>query len=160
MAPATVYGTAAVASGAPATSTRSVLGGLLAILGAALTIGGVFAGWVDLDGTTVSGWALTTGDELIKTSDPLVLGALALVAVVGGLLLFTGVARTLVRIGVILVGLAIVAITVLDWLSIASFVEDNLPSSFEATAAVGFYLAGAGGVITALGGLMPASKSS
>ena len=160
MAPATVYGTAAVASGASGTSRRSVFGGLITILGAALTLVGVFTGWVSLDGETVSGWSLTTGDELIKTSDPMVLAALAAVAVIGGLLLFAGVARTVVRIGVILIGLAIVAVTVLDWLSIASFVEDNLPTSFEATASVGFYLACAGGVITAVGGLMPASKSS
>jgi hypothetical protein len=161
MAPGAAYATgAAPAAASTATSSsKSVIGGIITIIGAALTIFGVFSGWVELGDTgTVSGWSLTEGEGLLKSNDPYLLVGLAVVALVGGLLLLVGVARTLVRIAVILLGLTIVAITVLNWLSIASFIEDNLPSSFEATAGIGFYLAIAGGVLAAIGGLIPAGK--
>ena len=37
-------------------------------------------------------------------------------------------------------------------------VTDNLPESFQASGAIGFYLAIAGGVLVAIAGLMPAKK--
>jgi hypothetical protein len=137
------------------------LGGIAGLSGGALTLAGVFSGWVTLGDTgTVSGWSLAEGEGLLESNDPYLLVALGALAVIGGLVLFTGAARTLTRVAMALVGVAIVTITALNWLSIADFVETNLPSSFEATAAVGFYLAIAGGGITALAAVMPRTKSS
>jgi hypothetical protein len=124
-----------------------------------LAIAGVFSGWVELgDLGTVSGWSLTEGEGLIKSNDPYLLVGLGAAALVGGVLLLVGVARTLVRIAVILLGLTIVGVAVLNWLSIADFIEDTQATSFEASAAIGFYLTIAGGIVAAIGGLIPGSK--
>jgi hypothetical protein len=136
-----------------------VVGGLITIVGALLAIAGVFSGWVELgDLGTVSGWSLTEGEGLIKSNDPYLLVGLGAAALVGGVLLLVGVARTLVRIAVILLGLTIVGVAVLNWLSIADFIEDTQATSFEASAAIGFYLTIAGGIVAAIGGLIPGSK--
>jgi hypothetical protein len=136
-----------------------VVGGLITIVGAVLAIAGVFSGWVELgDLGTVSGWSLTEGEGLIKSNDPYLLVGLGAAALVGGVLLLVGVARTLVRIAVILLGLTIVGVAVLNWLSIANFIEDTPATSFEASAAIGFYLTIAGGIVAAIGGLIPGSK--
>jgi hypothetical protein len=136
-----------------------VVGGLITIVGAVLAIAGVFSGWVELgDLGTVSGWSLTEGEGLIKSNDPYLLVGLGAAALVGGVLLLVGVARTLVRIAVILLGLTIVGVAVLNWLSIADFIEDTQATSFEASAAIGFYLTIAGGIVAAIGGLIPGSK--
>jgi hypothetical protein len=138
-----------------------VLGGIVGLVGAALTIAGVFSGWVKLGDTgTVTAWSLTEGEGLLKTQTPYAIVALAVVAAVVALLLFAGVARTLVRIVAALVGIAIIGVTAANWGEIASFVTDNFPSSFEATTAVGFYLAIAGGVLVLLSALMPAKKKA
>lgn len=127
-----------------------------------VTIAGVFSGWVTLDpGTnseTVSGWSLTVGDGLLKSNDPYLIVGFAAVGVVVAVLLFAGVARPVARIAALIVGVAIVVTAALNWSAIASFVTDNLPSSFDATAAIGFYLAIAGGVLVAVSALMPAKK--
>jgi hypothetical protein len=136
-----------------------VVGGLITIVGALLAIAGVFSGWVELgDLGTVSGWSLTEGEGLIKSNDPYLLVGLGAAALVGGVLLLVGVARTVVRIAVILLGLTIVGVAVLNWLSIADFIEDTQATSFEASAAIGFYLTIAGGIVAAIGGLIPGSK--
>lgn len=148
---------------APAPSTKSPLGGIVAIIGALLTIAGVFSGWVTLDpgsnSETVSGWSLTTGDGILKSNDAYVLVALAIVGALLGVLLFTGVARPLVRIATVLLGVGVVVVALLNWMAIASFVEDNLPSSFTAKQAVGFFMAIGGGVVIAIAGLLPAKKA-
>ena len=142
--------------------TKSPIGGIVALIGAIVAIVGVFSGWVTLDpgsnSETVTGWSLTVGEGLLKSSDPYLIVGLAAVAVVLAILLFAGVARVAVRIVTILVGLGIVGVAIANWMSIASFVTDNLPESFEATGAIGFYLAIAGGVLVAIAGLMPAKK--
>lgn len=163
MAAPPAWGTAQPgASAAPAAKKTSVLGGLLALVGSALAIFGVFSGWVTLDpGTnseTVTGWSLTVGDGLLKSSDPYLIVGFAVVGLVIAVALFTGIARPLARIAALLVGIGIVVVAALNWMAIASFVTDNLPSSFEATTAIGFYLAIGGGVLVAVSALMPAKK--
>ena len=147
---------------APARSTKSVLGGVVALVGAVLTIVGVFSGWVTLDpgsnSETVTAWSMTAGDGLLKSNDPYVLVGLAVLAGVLAVLLFAGVARTFVRIVTVVTGLGIVGVVAYDWSSIASFVNDHLPSTFQASSAIGLYLAVAGGVLVAIAGLLPAKK--
>jgi hypothetical protein len=124
-----------------------------------LTIVGVFSGWVKLGNTgTVTAWSLTAGDGLLKSQTPYVIIALAGVAGIASLLLFAGIARTAVRIVAALTGIAIVGVTAANWGEIASFVTDNFPSSFEATTAIGFYLAIIGGVLVIVSALLPAKK--
>lgn len=147
---------------APASTSRtspSILGGLVGIIGSVLAIVGVFSGWVKLGSTgTVTAWSLTQGDGLLKSQTPYAIVALASVAGLASLLLFTGIARTPVRIVTALVGLAIVGVTAANWAEIASYVTDNFPSSFEANTAIGFYLAIAGGVLVFIAALLPAKK--
>lgn len=135
---------------------------MVALIGAALTIVGVFSGWVTLDpggnSETVSGWSLTGGGGLLKSNDPYAILALGVVGALIAILLFTGTARTLVRIAAVVVGVAIVAVAAVNWSSIASFVTDHLPTSFQASTAIGFYLAIAGGILIAIAGLFPAAK--
>ncbi len=145
---------------APATKgSSSFLGGLVGLVGAVLTIVGVFSGWVKLGSTgTVTAWSLTAGEGLLKSQTPYVIVALAGLGGLAALLLFAGIARTAVRIVAALTGIAIVAVTAANWAEIASFVTDNFPSSFKATSAIGFYLAIAGGVLVFVSALLPAKK--
>lgn len=136
-----------------------MLGGLVGLVGAVLALVGVFSGWVKLGSTgTVTAWSLTEGEGVIKTQTPYAIVALGAVALVAALLLFTGVARTPVRIVTALIGIGIVGVTAANWAEIASFVTDNFPSSFEATTAIGFYLTIAGGVLVVVSALLPAKK--
>jgi hypothetical protein len=138
-----------------------VLGGIVGLVGATLTIVGVFSGWVKLGDTgTVTAWSLTAGEGLLKTQTPYAILGLAGLAGIASIVLFTGFARTLVRIVVAVAGLAIVGVTAANWGEIASFVTDNFPSSFEATTAIGFYLAIAGGVLVFIAALLPAKKKA
>jgi len=124
-----------------------------------LTIVGIFSGWVKLGDTgTVTAWSLTVGDGLLKSQTPYAIVGLAGVAGITSLLLFTGFARTAVRIVAALTGIAIVSVTFANWAEIASYVTDNFPSSFEATTAIGFYLAVVGGVFVFVSALLPAKK--
>jgi hypothetical protein len=135
------------------------LGGLLGLVGGILAIVGVFSGWVKLGTTgTVSAWSLTAGEGLIKTSTPYAIVGVSVLAIVFALLLFTGIARTPVRIITALLGVAIIGITAANWAEIASYVTDNFPSSFEATTAIGFYLTIVGGVLVIVSSLLPAKK--
>lgn len=60
----------------------------------------------------------------------------------------------------ILVGMGIVGVAARDWLSIVDVVKsEDAFKGIDATAAFGFYLTIAGGVVTALAGVMPAKKS-
>jgi len=159
-AAAAPWGAATEADAAPKKQTGgSVFGGLIGLIGAVLVIIGVFSGWVKLGSTgTVTAWSLTEGEGLLKTQTPYAILVLAAASVVVSLVLFTGIARTLARIVAALLGLAIIGATAANWGEIASFVTDNFPSSFEATTAVGFYFAIAGGVLVFASALMPAKK--
>lgn len=140
----------------------SVLGGLVALVGAVLALVGIFSGWVTIErpGTseTITAFSMTTGDEVFKSNDPYLLVVIAVLGIAVAVVLLAGFARALARVGAAIAGVAIVAITALNWLSIASFVEDNLSSEVEVTTAIGFYLAIAGGILLAVAALMPAKK--
>ena len=146
----------------PKPSTKSPLGGAVALIGAALTIVGVFSGWVTLNpggnSETVTGWSLVAGKGVLKSTDPVLIVALAVVSALLGVLLFAGVARTLVRVATVLAGIGIVVVVVLNWVAIARYVTDNLPSSFQAKQAIGYFMAIGGGIIVAIAGLLPAKK--
>ena len=132
---------------------------MVGLIGAVLTIVGIFSGWVKVGSTgTVTAWSLTVGDGVLKSQTPYVLVGLAGVAGLTALLLFTGITRTAVRIVAALTGIAIVSVTTANWAEIASFVTDNFPSSFEVTTAIGFYLAIVGGVLVFVSALLPAKK--
>lgn len=158
---------------APSSARRgSLVGGIVALVGATMTIIGAFTAWVSgsFTGSSLSGWDLTSGDkglslasgELLTFSskDPYAVVALGIIGLVLGVLLISGVARTLVRIAAVIVGIGVIALLAMDWSSLASVVSDNAPSSFEITAEPGFYLTGAGGVLIAISALLPARKAS
>ncbi len=148
--------------GGPAAPARggSVLGGLVALVGGALTLVSLFTAWIGADGTskTVTGWDLTSGDPFIglESNDPYLLLALSIGAVVIGLLLFTGKARSALRIAAVLVGATIISVLVRDWLSIADIVKD-IPGA-KITQEFGYYLGIAGGALTIVAGLLPGKK--
>jgi uncharacterized membrane protein YphA (DoxX/SURF4 family) len=134
----------------------------VAILGAILVLVGVFTPWIsnnqDDPQFEASGWDLAAGDKALESTDPYVLLALGAVALAIGAILLLGVLRPVARIAAVVVGLVVIAIMVRDWLSIADAVTDR-GSDFEITAQFGFYLAIAGGVVTALASLLPAGRS-
>lgn len=154
----------AEAPAAPAAAKKgSVLGGIAALLGGALALGGVLSPWVGIEigpasPDPITGLALAQGDGLLKSSDPYLIAMLGVGALVVGVLLFTGILRLAVRLTAAFVGIAILAVAALNWASIASYVSDNLPSSVEATTDIGFYLAIAGGVLTLLAAVAPAKR--
>src|SRR4051812_14044049 len=119
----------------PATSTSpgSPLGGIAAVLAAALVLVGVFTAWIGTDQTseTVKGWDLTSGDKFFKSGDPYLLLALGVVALVLAVALFTGRYRTPARIASIVLGLAVIAICIKDWTDIADLVKKT--SAFNGT---------------------------
>lgn len=140
----------------------SLFGGLVAILGAILVVVGVFTPWIgnnqDDPQLDASGWDLAGGDKALESTDPYVLLALAVAALAVGTVLVLGVLRPVARIAAVVVGLVVIAIMVRDWMTIADAVTDQ-GSDFEITAQFGFYLAIAGGVVTALASLLPAGRS-
>ncbi len=150
----------------------SVLGGLLAIVGGVLALAGVFTPWIGGNRTdaTLTGFDLTSGDKgfdvgrsallTFESMDPYIIAALGVVAVVAGLLLFTGKARPIMRIAAIVAGVAIVGLVAYDWTQLAQVVKDGAGSDFEISAKIGFFLTIVGGVVTAVAALMPAKKSA
>ena len=146
----------------PAVAARggSVLGGLVGLVGGALTLVGLFTAWIGSDSTskTVTGWDLASGDPFIglESKDPYLILALGIGAVVLGLLLFTGKARTVVRIAAVLVGATIIGVLVRDWLSIVDIVK-NIPGA-KVTQEFGYYLGIAGGALTIVAALIPGKK--
>jgi len=156
------WGAQAPAPGASGTKDGgSPLGGLVALVGGVLTLVGLFTAWVGSNQTdvTTSGWDLVSGDKGLKSNDPYLVLALGIGALVLGIVLFTGVARPIVRIVAVVVGLAIVAVAARDWLSIVDLVKDA-PNDVKITAEFGFYLTIAGGIVTALAALLPASNTN
>lgn len=143
-------------------SGKSVFGAIAAIIGGVLTGVGVFSGWVTLgpSGNTVtdSMWSMVAGEGFLKSNDPIALVALAGGAFVVGILLAVGAGRTLMRIAAALIGLAIVVVAALNWMSISSYVTDNFTSEVEVKTAVGFYMVVVGGILTALSAILPAKK--
>ncbi|CAN5780695.1 hypothetical protein BH23ACT2_BH23ACT2_17580 [soil metagenome] len=148
----------------PARSSKrpSPLGGIVAILGAIMVMVGVFTPWIgnNQDDTLfeASGWDLASGDKGLESTDPYLLVALAIAAVAIGVVLIIGLLRPVARIAAVVVGLVVIAVMVRDWMTIADTVADR-GSDFEITAQLGFYLTIAGGVVTALASLLPATKA-
>ena len=144
------------------TTGGSVLGGLVALIGGSLTLVGLFTAWIGVDGTstTATGWDLASGEPSIglESTDPYLLLALGIGALVLGLLLFTGKARTMVRIAAVLVGAAIIGVLVRDWLSIVDIVKD-IPGA-KVTQEFGYYLGIAGGALTIVSALLPGKKQA
>ncbi len=157
---------AAPVHAAAPSSKRSPFGGIVALIGGVLTLVGLLSAWLTRSDTSgqISGWDLT-GEVLLAdnprltmtSKDPYLLLGLGLVALLIGVLLFLGKARGLIRIAALAVGIAIVGIHARDWMSITDVVKP-LPSSIEFDAGFGFYLGIAGGVLTALSGLIPGKK--
>lgn len=147
------------ASPARAKSGGSALGGLVALVGGILTLVGLFTAWVrGGSDQTLTGWSFASGDEFLKSNDPYLILGLGIAALVLGVLLFTGTARSMVRIAAIIVGVAIIATPIRDWLSIVDIVEANPGAS--AKQEFGFFLTIAGGVVTAIAALLPGKKTA
>lgn len=156
------WGAPAPASTGNGTQTDgSPIGGVIAMVGGVLALVGLFTAWVGSNQTdaTTSGWDLISGDKGLKSNDPYLILALGIGALVIGLLLFTGVARPLVRIAAVVVGVAVIAVALRDWLSIVDLVKDA-SSDVEITAQFGFYLTIAGGIVTAAAALLPAQRKT
>lgn len=152
-------GTASASTGA---ADASPFGGLAALAGGLLTVIGIFIAWFELSSGGVSesitGWEMASGDKGLESKDPYILLALGIAALAIGVVLFMGQKRPIARIAAVVVGIAIVGITANDWMTTASLVEDNFPSTVELSGAVGFYLTIVGGVVTAASAALPAKK--
>jgi hypothetical protein len=154
---------------APSSSSAkapSPLGGLVAAVGSVLVLVGLFLPWIgnnrDDGRYEASGWDLTSGDQALESTDPYLVLALGVVGLVVAALLFTGLARIIVRIAAVIAGVAVVAILARDWMTITDLVADDqgVDSTFEVAAQLGFYLTIAGAVVLALAALAPATKRS
>lgn len=123
---------------------------------------GIFIAWFELSAGGVSesitGWELASGDKGLESKDPYILLALGIAALVIGVVLFMGQMRPIARIAAVIVGIAIVGVTANDWMTTASLVEDNFPSTVELSGGIGFYLTIAGGIVTAAAAALPAKK--
>jgi hypothetical protein len=148
----------------------SPAGAILALVGGVLTLVGTFLPWVtnNLTDAGLSGWDLTSGDKgfrlpdgtllTFESLDPYVLVALGALSLFVGVMSFGAATRKVARLLAVVSGLAVIGLLVRDWTSLASVVSDKAPVGFEVESAIGFYLAIAGGGLTALSALMP-SKS-
>ena len=100
--------TPAAAPARGSSSDGSPIGGVVALLGAILTLIGLFTAWVGSNQSSenITGWDLASGDKGLESNDPYILLALGIAALVIGVMLFTGTARMLVRGAAIVAGLA------------------------------------------------------
>lgn len=150
---------AAPASAPSGAAQPSQLGGIAGLVGGVLTLVGLFTAWFKVTGAdAISGWDLASGDKGLESKDPYIVLALGLVAIAVGVMLFVGQKRPIARIVALVVGVAIVGVAANDWMTTASLVEDELPSSVELTGQFGFYLTIVGGIVTAAAALLPAKK--
>ncbi len=145
----------------PTAKKVSPLGGLLALIGGVLTLVGIFTAWVGPKGggENFSGWDLTKTNNPLKSPDAYFLLALAIVALVIGVLRFTGAMAPIARLAALVVGLVIIAIMIRDWLSIVDVVK-KFSSDVRIEQKFGYFLAIAGGVVTAASALMPSTKKA
>lgn len=139
----------------------SVGGGVLAIIGAILVLVGVFSPWLGSNqgSDTITGWKLREASSGFETKDPYLLLAIGIVAIIVAIVLFVGIARTLARVVVVLLGLAVILTHVRDWVDISDIVE-KLPTSVKITAEYGFYLGIVGAVLLIVAALLPAKKTA
>lgn len=155
------WGQGPAPTAAPEAKKVSPLGGLLALIGGVLTLVGIFTAWVGPKGggKNFSGWDLTKTDNPLKSPDAYFLLALAIVALVIGVLRFTGAMAPVARLAAVIIGLVIIGIMIRDWLSIVDVVK-KLPSDVRFEQKFGYFLAIAGGVVTAASALMPSAKKT
>jgi zinc-ribbon domain len=141
---------------------------IVGILGALLTILGLFLPWVSAStGTTLSligdddsltGWALATKSQIrIKTDDPYWLLALGIIALAVAVVLFVRAVPAL-RIALAVLGLAIVGLTIYDLSSIRSVVEDTFTNEEKINFQLGLWLTLAGGIVCIVAACLPAAK--
>jgi len=162
----------AAGTGRSGTGGGSPLGAILALVGGVLTIVGTFLPWVtnNLSDAGLSGFDLTAGDKgfllpdgtmlTFESPDPYALVALGALALLIGVMSFGATTRKVGRILAVVGGVAVIGLLVRDWMSLAQVVSDNAPASFEIRSAIGFYLAIAGGGLTALSALMPSKTAA
>lgn len=149
----------------PGTSQKSPIGGILTILGGIAILVGLFTPWLESNQnddsasgwTLTSGWSPASGANELTSNDPYIVLGLGIAALVVGFMLLQGVIRPLARIAAILIGLAAIGVLVFDWLQVTDHVSD-MSSSVEVSQAFGYFIAVAGGALTAIGALLPAKK--
>lgn len=160
------------AASAPTTTepARAPAGAIVGVVGALLTIVGLFLPWVSANtGTNLSlvgnedsltGWALATKAEIrITTNDPYLLLALGILALGVSVLLFVRAAPAL-RIALAVVGLAIVGLTIYDLSSIRSVVQDTFSNDEKVTPQLGLWLTLGGGIVCIVAACLPAARRS
>ena len=151
--------------GSAPSSGKSPIGGLMAILGGIATLVGLFTPWLESNQnddsasgwTLTSGWSPASGANELTSNDPYIVLGLGIAALVVGFMLLQGVVRPLARIAAMVIGLAVIGVLVYDWLQVTDHVSD-MSSEIEVSQAFGYFVAIAGGVITALAALLPAKK--
>jgi hypothetical protein len=154
------WGRGPAPTAASVTKTISPLGGLVALIGGILTLVGIFTAWVGpKGGKALTGWDLTKNGYLLKSADPYLLLALAIGALVIGGLRFTGSVPPIARAAAIIVGLVIIGVMVRDWLTIVDVVK-KLSSDVKVEQKFGYFLAIAGGVVTAASAAMPSTEKT
>lgn len=149
----------APAPDAPAStkSGASPLGGVLGLLGGIVAVVAAFLPWISFEaGGTSTSYSLlklmTGGDDVpLESSDVVFLLIAGIAAVILAVLVFTTRSKALSGL-LIVAGLGMIAVGVLDWMSVVDFSED-LPNTITIDGALGLYLTYAAGAVTAIGGL-------
>lgn len=126
-----------------------------------MTVAGTFLGWFEFSSgsgvETIKGWDLATSKSIPFTSkDPYTLLALAAFGAVVGVLLLIGKLRPLARAAAVVVGAAIIALVVRDWLTASDLVKAQ--PGWKLSQQVGFFVPIAGGAIIAVAAVLPAKK--
>ncbi len=109
-APGPSAGTLGVPGAAVLDERSNLPGGLVALLGAVLVVVGVFLPWMEVGDEAVSGWR--------ASDDAKVLLALAGAVTVAAALIIGGARSLVLRIGLVVVGLATVVLGLVDVLSV------------------------------------------
>jgi len=139
----------------------SPLGGAAAVVGGLLAVIGLFIGWFELSAgggsETFSGWDLASSDSSpFESNDPYLLLALGIVGIAIGALLFLGKFRPIARIAAVVVGVAIVAVVLRDWMTASDLVKDW--PGVKISQQVGFFVPIVGAVLLGAAAVLPARK--
>lgn len=146
---------------APGAVEPSPAGGGAALAGGVLAVIGLFIGWfkVSLAGAskTFSGWDLASSDQSpFESTDPYLILVLGLVGIAAGALLFMGKMRPIARIVAAVAGVAVIIVVLRDWMTASDLIKDT--AGAEIKQEVGFFLPIVGGVLLAVGAVLPAKK--
>lgn len=146
-APAPAWGTTA-----PAAAKSTPIAAILAVVGGAVGLVSLFLTWFALKGgDSITAWAMTGANDVLKSKDPYLLLAAAIVAIVAGVVMFMGKGRPAVQVLALVAGLAVVGVAIRDWMSVADLVNDT---GGQIDGGIGYYLAIAGGAVAAVGGAL------